>query len=73
MGRQARILITLVASLYMAGIATPAYAYLDPATGSIILQGIVAAFAAAAATGRFWWHRVKSLFTRKRKDPNENP
>ncbi|MEM7194035.1 MAG: hypothetical protein AAF402_03735 [Pseudomonadota bacterium] len=48
-----------------------AFAYLDPGTGSIIFQGIVAGIAAALATGKFWWHRVKSIFTRSPDEQSE--
>ena len=40
-----------------------AYAYLDPGTGSILFQGLVAALATGLATAKFWWHRVTSIFS----------
>ena len=36
----------------------PAQAYLDPGTGSIILQGLLAAIAGAAVVLRLYWQRV---------------
>ena len=39
-----------------------AYAYLDPGTGSIILQGIIATVAGALVAGRVYWQRVKTFF-----------
>jgi hypothetical protein len=42
--------------------AAPAYAYLDPGTGSLLIQGIIAAIAAAGAAARFYWHRIVGLF-----------
>lgn len=42
---------------------SPAYAYLDPGTGSMILQGIIGAIAVGAAYLSIFWHRVKSLFS----------
>ena len=44
---------------------SPAYAYLDPGTGSIILQGLLAGIAVAAGFVRMYWQRFKSLFTRE--------
>lgn len=41
--------------------AGPAFAYLDPGTGSIILQGIIAAVAAASVTARIYWHRILDI------------
>lgn len=37
--------------------SAPAYAYLDPGTGSMILQVILGGVAGAALAGRFYWHR----------------
>lgn len=42
--------------------ATPAFAYLDPGTGSILLQGIIASIAAMLAAGGVFWHRIKGVF-----------
>ena len=39
-----------------------AHAYLDPGTGSIILQSILAAIAAVVAFGGMYWQRVKLFF-----------
>jgi hypothetical protein len=52
-----------------------AFAYLDPGTGSILLQGLIAAVAAGLVTGKFWWHRVKSFFTKEEtveESPDDN-
>ena len=42
--------------------ATPAFAYLDPGTGSIILQGLIATIAGLLVAGRLYWERVKQFF-----------
>lgn len=39
-----------------------AYAYLDPGTGSIILQGIVGTVAAGSAAVGLYWDHVKVYF-----------
>jgi len=39
-----------------------AFAYLDPGTGSVILQAIIAAIATASATIAFYWRKFKLLF-----------
>ena len=44
--------------------AIPAYAYLDPATGSIILQGLLAGIAGLMVVLRLYWGRVKAFFRR---------
>lgn len=38
-----------------------AYAYLDPGTGSILLQGLIGAIAAGLAFFKFYWHKVKIM------------
>lgn len=43
--------------------------YLDPATGGMILQAIVAAVAAAAVGVRFWWGRIKHMLGMSRPEP----
>lgn len=45
-------------------LATPAYAYLDPATGSIILQAIIGAVATWLLYTRAMMARVRELFSR---------
>lgn len=46
------------------GMASPAYAYLDPGTGSIILQSIIGSIAAVLAFGAMYWARFKQFFRR---------
>ncbi len=52
-----------------------ANAYIDPGTGSIILQAILAFIAGAAATISLWWGNlkmfIKKIFKSSKKD-NEN-
>lgn len=51
----------LVLTPLFALIVTPAYAYLDPGTGSIIIQSVIGAFAVGAASISLFWQRVKSF------------
>lgn len=44
--------------------APPTFAYIDPGTGSILLQGLIAGIAGGAAVLRIYWFRIKSFFTR---------
>ena len=39
-----------------------AFAYLDPGTGSIILQAILGAIAAGFSYCVFYWNKVKNFF-----------
>ncbi len=47
-------------------VAAPAQAYIDPGTGSLILQGLLAAIAGALLTLRLYWSRVKAFVSGKR-------
>ena len=55
--------------------ASPAHAYLDPGTGSMILQGLLAGIAGALVMGRLYWMRVKQFFGSLfgRQPPPEEP
>lgn len=46
----------------------PAYAYIDPGTASLILQGIIGGIAATGFFFRSHLYRLKSLFRSKRDD-----
>lgn len=52
----------LVASSILA-FSEPSHAYLDPGTGSIILQSILAGVAVAIGFVRLYWHRFKSFLS----------
>jgi hypothetical protein len=44
------------------------FAYLDPGTGSYMLQIIVGAFAAGFFVIKHYWTRIKTMLKRKGKD-----
>jgi hypothetical protein len=48
----------------MAVLTQPAYAYLDPGTGSLLLQGIVGAIAASVTVISLYYSRLKLAFSR---------
>ena len=54
----------LVVFLFLANVPA-AYAYLDPGTGSIILQGAIAAIAVAWFTIKTYWYRILEFFGKK--------
>jgi hypothetical protein len=50
------------------------YAYLDPGTGSMILQGLIAAIALSAVTIKMYWHKFVAFFKRRNdKEPEAPP
>jgi hypothetical protein len=48
--------------------AAPSHAYLDPGTGSIILQSILASIAVAMGVLRLYWYRLKAFFSGQNSD-----
>jgi hypothetical protein len=42
--------------------STSAFAYLDPGTGSMILQGLIAGIAVAGFTIKTYWYKLRSMF-----------
>jgi hypothetical protein len=48
----------ILATLLLLAVAGPAQAYIDPSSGSMILQGIIAGIAAILVTAKLWWHRL---------------
>jgi len=61
--RALRIALVLVACL---SIAPPAYAYLDPGTGSMLISAVLGVAAALALAVKMFWYRLIGLFRGKR-------
>lgn len=53
-------------------IVSNAYAYLDPGTGSFILQAIIGFLAAVSAGFLYYWTKVKNFFLRIFKKKNND-
>jgi uncharacterized membrane protein len=60
---KAAILPLTLSFLIMA--ITPAYAYLDPATGSMLLQGLIGGVAASITIVSLYYHRAVAFFQTK--------
>jgi hypothetical protein len=59
--------------LILASATTPAFAYLDPGAGSMLLQAILAAVAGSVFALKQYWSRVTSLLRRKpRRDQTDD-
>jgi hypothetical protein len=61
--RRAASALGLAAALLAPGEAA---AYIDPGTGSLVIQGLIAGFAATAVVLRGYWYRIKAFFRRGR-------
>jgi hypothetical protein len=60
-----KILFISFISLFLA--ISRAHAYLDPGTGSIILQGIFGALAAITVALKLYWHKILKLLGIRKK------
>jgi hypothetical protein len=47
----------------------PAFAYLDPGSGSMLLQILLGGLAGVAVAGKMYWHRIKAKFSSGGKKP----
>ena len=50
---------------------SPAYAYLDPGTGSVLLQGLIGGIAAVMAFLSIYWQKVKAFFSKEEADTDK--
>ncbi len=53
-------------------LAQPAFAYLDPGTGSMILQLVLGGVAGFLVIGKLYWQRVKDFFGGKSSKPSSS-
>jgi hypothetical protein len=60
-----KVLALLIALLI---IPIPAFAYLDPASGSAIISAIIGLFVAISLVIKSYWYKFKSLYSEYTKD-----
>ena len=63
------ILITITLLFFL---SNNAYAYLDPGSGSIILQAILGFLAAVLATASYYWTKLKIFLSKLLKKEKKN-
>ena len=63
------LIYIIIVTTILLTIASPAYAYLDPGTGSALLQGILGALAAIAVAVKLYWYRILRFLGLKKKTP----
>lgn len=54
-------------------LARPAHAYLDPASGSMLLQVVLGGAAGAALAVKMLWRRIRRAFGRGEAPPDSTP
>ena len=58
--------IIIIFSLFLVfGINSPAFAYMDPGAGSMILQALLGGIAGVAVVLKIYWYKFKSIFHRR--------
>jgi hypothetical protein len=74
MNRNGRLVIVIVVFFGALILAVPAYAYIDPGTGSMIVQAVIAAIAAVSVSIGIFRRRLISFFGRifGRKSSGDN-
>lgn len=58
---QTLLRVAFFALLLTGAMSRTAYAYLDPGTGSMILQLLLGGIAGAAVAMKLYWHKFKAL------------
>lgn len=66
--RAAELFIGAVVFVLTLNFSRPAFAYLDPGTGSILLQLLLGGVAGSLVVIKLYWHKFKSLFVRREDD-----
>ena len=56
--------IFTLALLFRGFFVTEAYAYLDPGSGSVIIQMLIGALAGVGITLKIYWHKIKEKFVK---------
>lgn len=63
--------ITIFVSILTLFFSVPAFAYIDPGSGSAILSAIAGLFVAITIAIKGYWYKLKSFFMRFKKDPKK--
>ena len=50
----------------------PAFAYIDPGSGSAIMTAIIGFFVAIGLVIKTFWYKIKSYFVSEKSDDNKN-
>jgi hypothetical protein len=58
----------LLATFYFLALARPAFAYVDPGTGSLIFQLLISAFVGGLFVIKTYWQKIKNWFSGTRSD-----
>ncbi len=62
-----RLVVAIVGAVALA--PSSAHAYIDPGTGSMVLQAIIAGVVGGLVVIKMYWQRIKAIFSRR--DPSK--
>ena len=65
--------IFVVASWLLFICATPAYAYVDPGSGGMLIQLLLGGVAGLAVIVRLYWQRLLGLIGLRKAEPEQEP
>ena len=68
-GKPVKTIVPIVIILLL--IPAPAYAYIDPGTGSSIFQALLAVIVAIPFLIKMYWKKIKLLFSRSQQPKKE--
>lgn len=58
------VVFSLLPAVFVLGLPGVTHPYIDPGTGSIVLQAIIGAFAAGLVAMGMFWKQIRAFFTR---------
>jgi hypothetical protein len=61
----------IIISLFLLSFSDPLYAYLDPGTGSLIIQALIAGIVGVLYVIKIYWQKIKSLFIKESDKTND--
>lgn len=62
-----RLVVAIVGAVALA--PSSAHAYIDPGTGSMVLQAVIAGVVGGLVVIKMYWQRIKAVFSRR--DPSK--
>lgn len=66
------VFMRVITTILLLMLVTDAFGYLDPGTGSMLLQVILGGIAAVGVAIKLYWHRLRAAFgMAKKADPED--
>lgn len=65
-------MMKLITTLVLLMVFTDVFAYLDPGTGSMLLQVILGGIAAVGVAIKLYWHKLRAAFGMHKKEQTED-